>query len=99
MLVFIFVCIMARFSVSDFKSSIKSSLGLNEELFFSQSLGCATVSGDYAQIKSVIRKGNGWINVADIWGNEYEPSEFSGLDLQAILEAIDVLFEKIQNYR
>lgn len=90
---------MARFSVSDFKSSIKSSLGLNEELFFSQPLGCETVSGDFAQIKSVIRKGNGWINVADIWGNEYEPSEFSGLDLQAILEAIDVLFEKIQNYR
>lgn len=86
-------------TISDFKSSIKSSLGLNEELFFSHPLNCTTVSGDFARIKSVVRKGNGWINVADIWGNEYELSEFSGLDLQAILEATNVFFEKIQNYK
>lgn len=90
---------MARFSVSNFKSSIKSALGLNEELFFSESIFIANDNGGFTQIKSVIRKGNGRICIADIWGNEYEPSEFGNLDLQAILETINTLFEKVQNYK
>ena len=88
-LVFIFVCIMARFSASDFKSSVKSILGRGLVLPFAVTLGCECTDPEYAghffDIASVVRKKNGQIFLMDVVGNQFTPEEMRPVDLQIIL--------------
>lgn len=83
---------MARFSASDFRSSVKSILGLGSVLPFIVTLGCECVDPEYAgrifDIVAVVRKKNGQIFLMDVVGNQFTPEEMRPVDLQVILDVI-----------
>lgn len=83
---------MARFSASDFRSSVKSILGRGLVLPFAVTLGCECTDPEYAgrlfDIASVVRKKNGQIVLMDIVGNQFTPEEMLPMDLQVIMDVI-----------
>lgn len=95
---------MARFSASDFRSSVKSILGLGSVLPFAVTLGCECIDPEYAgrffDIVSVARKKNGQIVLIDKVGNQFTPEEMLPVDLQVILEVIqDTDMNRIYPYK
>lgn len=80
---------MARFSASDFKSSVKSILGRGLVLPFAVTLSCGCTDPEYAgrffDIASVVRKKNGQIFLMDVVGNQFTPEEIRPAYLQIIL--------------
>lgn len=89
---FLFLFIMARFSASDFRSSVKSILGLGSVLPFAVTLDCECIDPEYVgrffDIVSVARKKNGQIVLIDAIGNQFTPEEMLPADLQVILDVI-----------
>ena len=83
---------MARFSASDFRSFVKSTLDLGSVLPFAVTLGCECVDSEYAgrifNIVSVVRKKNGQIFLMDVVGNQFTPEEMLPVDLQVIMDVI-----------
>lgn len=95
---------MARFSASDFRSSVKSILGLDSVLPFAVTLGCECIDPEYAgrlfDIVSVARKKNGQIVLMDEVGNQFTPEEILPMDLQVILDVIqDTDLNRIHSYK